>query len=60
MVISYKSPGYPEEEERMKTLLRRLAIMAAPIVWRKIKERRRGGHHGGGHGGGHGRRRGWL
>ena len=44
----------------MKTLLRRLAIMAAPIVWRKIKERRRGGHHGGGHGGGHGRRRGWL
>ncbi len=48
----------------MKKLLRRLAIMAAPIVWRKIKERRRGGHrgghHGGHHGGGHGRRRGWL
>jgi hypothetical protein len=27
----------------MKTWLRRLAIMAAPIVWRKIQERRRGG-----------------
>lgn len=27
----------------MGTLLRRLAIMAAPIVWRKIKERRRRG-----------------
>ena len=40
----------------MKKLLRRLAIMAAPIVWRKIKQSRRGGHHGGGHG----RRRGWL
>ena len=40
----------------MKTLFKRLAIMAAPIVWRKIKQRRRGGHHGGGHG----RRRGWL
>lgn len=31
------------EEERMKRLLKRLAIMAAPIVWRKIKERRRRG-----------------
>jgi hypothetical protein len=27
----------------MKQLLRRLAIMAAPIVWRKIQERRREG-----------------
>lgn len=27
----------------MKRLLKRLAIMAAPIVWRKIKERRRRG-----------------
>ena len=27
----------------MKTWLRRLAIMAAPIVWRKIQERRHGG-----------------
>ncbi len=40
----------------MKKWLRRLAIMAAPIVWRKIKERRRGGSHGESHG----RRRGWL
>ena len=50
----------------MKTWLRRLAIMAAPIVWRKIQQRRRGGHHRGHHGHrgwghkGHGRRRGWL
>jgi hypothetical protein len=44
----------------MKKLLRRLAIMAAPIVWRKIKQRRRDGHHGRHHGWGHGRRRGWL
>ena len=27
----------------MGKLLRRLAIMAAPIVWRKIQERRRRG-----------------
>ena len=27
----------------MGTLLRRLAIMAAPLVWRKIQERRRKG-----------------
>ncbi len=27
----------------MGSLLRRLAIMAAPIVWRKIQERRRRG-----------------
>jgi hypothetical protein len=27
----------------MKTWLRRLAIMAAPIIWRKIQERRRRG-----------------
>jgi hypothetical protein len=33
----------PIEEEAMKSLLRRLAIMAAPIVWRKIQERRRRG-----------------
>jgi hypothetical protein len=26
----------------MKTWLRRLAIMAAPFIWRKIQERRRG------------------
>ena len=31
----------------MKKLLRRLAIMAAPIVLRKIQARRRGGHHRG-------------
>ena len=43
----------------MKKLLRRLAIMAAPIVLRKIQARRRGGHHRGHHRG-HGRRRGWL
>lgn len=41
----------------MKKLLKRLAILAAPIVWRKIKQRRRGGHGHKGHGG---RRRGWL
>lgn len=29
----------------MKTWLRRLAIMAAPIIWRKIQERRRRGGH---------------
>lgn len=29
----------------MKTWLRRLAIMAAPFIWRKIQERRRGGRH---------------
>ncbi|CAA9445169.1 MAG: hypothetical protein AVDCRST_MAG80-1704 [uncultured Rubrobacteraceae bacterium] len=29
----------------MKKLLRRLAIMAAPIIWRKIQQRRRGGRH---------------
>lgn len=28
----------------MKRWLRRLIVMAAPIVWRKIKERRRGRH----------------
>ena len=27
----------------MKRWLRRLAIMAAPIIWRKIQERRRRG-----------------
>ncbi len=26
--------------EQMKTILRRLLILAAPIVWRKIRERR--------------------
>jgi len=25
----------------MKTILRRLLILAAPIIWRKIRERRR-------------------
>jgi len=29
----------------MKRWLKRLAILAAPIVWRKIQERRRGGRH---------------
>ncbi len=29
----------------MKKLLKRLAIMAAPIIWRKIQQRRRGGRH---------------
>ena len=41
----------------MKKLLMRLAILAAPIIWRRIQEGRRGGHHG--HRG-HARRRGWL
>lgn len=31
------------EGDRMKTMLRRLLILAAPFVWRKIKERRRRG-----------------
>jgi hypothetical protein len=40
--ILNKEPSYPEEET-MKRLLRGLIILAAPIVWRKIRERRRRG-----------------
>ena len=32
--------GATEPGERVKTILRRLLILAAPIVWRKIRERR--------------------
>jgi len=28
----------------MKSMLKKLLILAAPIVWRKIRERRRGRH----------------
>ncbi len=52
----------------MKKLLKRLAVMAAPIIWRKIKDRRRGrhgghgSHHAKGHRGWHGKKhhRGWM
>lgn len=51
-----------------KRMLKKLAIIVAPIVWRKIQQRRRGGHQGGHHHGGHhhghhhgyGRKRSWL
>ena len=40
----------------MKKVLRRIAILAAPIVWRKIRGRR-GRHHWRGHRHGHRHRR---
>jgi len=30
----------PEPGEPMKTMLKRLLILAAPFIWRKIRERR--------------------
>jgi hypothetical protein len=37
------SGGQPSEEQNVKTLLKRALILAAPIVLRKIRNRRRAG-----------------
>jgi hypothetical protein len=34
--------GEPTKGDHVKTMLRRLLILAAPIIWRKIRNRRRG------------------
>ena len=36
------SVGEPTKGDPVKTMLRRLLILAAPIIWRKIRNRRRG------------------
>jgi hypothetical protein len=35
--------GVTKQGDRMKSMIRRLLILAAPLVWRKIKERRNRG-----------------
>ncbi len=56
--------GRPEGGEMKKRVLKKIAVLAAPIIWRKIRGRhswhRHRGRHGRSHHFGHKRRGIWL